>query len=234
MKNKEGNYPPPHSTSLLATIQERRSVRAFLKKAVPPELLINVLEVARFAPSGVNTQPWHVAVVGKQHRNQITQAFLHAKENNIPENPDYHYYPSQWEEPYKTRRKQCGLALYQAIDIKKEEVEKRKRQWYRNYMFFDAPVALIFHIEAKLCKGSWIDMGMFLQNVMLSARSVGLETCPQAALAEYPDIIREALKLPSSQHIVCGMAMGFADWTHPINQYRTTREPLDRFTVWYE
>ncbi|HRE30524.1 MAG TPA: nitroreductase, partial [Candidatus Berkiella sp.] len=114
----------------------------------------------------------------------------------------------------------------------KDDIEKRKEQWYRNYAFFDAPIALVFYLDAKLCKGSWMDMGMFLQNVMLAARGFGLETCPQAALAEYPDIIRRHLNINEHYHIVCGMALGFADWSHPINQYRTAREEVGHFTTW--
>ena len=175
-----------------------------------------------------------MAVVGPLHRQKLSESIIQARQKDIPENPDYHYYPTQWEEPYKSRRKACGLALYGALRIQKEDIERRKKQWYRNYFFFDAPVALIFYIDAILCKGSWMDMGMFLQNVMLAARYYGLETCPQASLAEYPDIVRECLNIPANQHIVCGMAMGYADWSDPINQYRTHRETVDSFTTWHE
>jgi len=230
VKNKDDN---PLTLDILTAMQDRRSVRAFLKKEIPISLIHRILEAARWAPSGVNTQPWKVAVIGPLHRQKITSAILEAKEKGLTENPDYHYYPQTWVEPYKSRRQVCGLALYGALNIKKEDIEKRKQQWYRNYAFFEAPAALLFYLDAALCKGSWMDMGMFLQNVMLAARAYDLETCPQAALAEYPDIIRKVLSLPADQHIVCGMAMGYADWSHPINQYRTVREPLDVFTDVY-
>ncbi|MBS0288488.1 MAG: nitroreductase [Proteobacteria bacterium] len=215
-------------------MRERQSVRAFLDKPVPLDTIDKILEAARFAPSGVNTQPWQVAIVGPLHREKISTAIIDAKNNGIEENPDYHYYPEEWVEPFKNRRKACGLALYSALNIKKDETEKRKVQWYRNYYFFYAPIALIFYLDARLCKGSWMDMGMFIQNVMLAARFYHLETCPQAALAEYPDIVRKHLNLPQSMHIVCGMAIGYADWTHPVNQYRTHREPVSSFTVQYD
>lgn len=218
----------------LSAIEGRRSVRAFLDTPVENATIKKILETARWAPSGVNTQPWHVAVLGPTTRQQISDNIIHARESGQKENPDYQYYPTEWEEPYKTRRKACGAALYSALDIDYADKERRKVQWYKNYTFFGAPVALIFFIDAKLCKGSWMDTGMFIQNVMLAARGMGLETCPQAALAEYPDIVREALKLDESSHIVCGMAMGYADWNHPVNQYRTEREALDKFTSWYE
>ncbi len=182
----------------------------------------------------MNAQPWKVSVVGPQARHKIHQAIMYARENNIPENPDYQYYPEDWVEPYKSRRKACGLALYSALNIKIDDKEQRKKQWYRNYNFFDAPIGLIFYLEARLCKGSWMDVAMFVQNVMLSARHFGLETCPEASMAEYPDIIREHLKISKDHHIVCGMAMGYADWSHPVNQYRTTREQVETFTTWHD
>ncbi|MBS0288155.1 MAG: nitroreductase [Proteobacteria bacterium] len=215
-------------------MRDRRSVRAFLDKPVPEEILHHILEAARFAPSGVNTQPWQVAVLGPNHREKISKAIIEARDNNVPENPDYQYYPTEWVEPYKSRRKACGLALYGALNIQIDEKEKRKVQWYKNYYFFYAPIALIFYLDAHLCKGSWMDMGMFIQNVMLAARGFGLETCPQAALAEYPDIIRTHLNLPKTKHIVCGMALGYADWAHPVNQYRTAREDISQIMVKYD
>lgn len=218
----------------LSAIEGRRSVRAFLDTPVEDATIKKILETARWAPSGVNTQPWHVAVLGPTTRQHISDNFIHARESGQKENPDYQYYPSEWEDPYKTRRKACGAALYSALEIDYADKERRKVQWYKNYTFFGAPVALIFYIDAKLCKGSWMDTGMFIQNIMLAARGMGIETCPQAALAEYPDIVREALNLDGNSHIVCGMAMGYADWNHPVNQYRTEREPLDKFTTWYE
>lgn len=235
MKSKDDNpLESPLPLDVRQAIQERRSVRAFLNKPVPTSLVESILEVARFAPSGVNTQPWQVAVVGSQHRQKITADILLAKEQGVPENPDYAYYPDTWFDPFKERRKACGLALYGALGIAKDDVTKRKVQWYRNYAFFDAPVALIFYLNAKLCKGSWMDMGMFLQNVMLAARGFGLETCPQAALAEYPDVIRKHLIISADYHIVCGMALGYADWSQPVNQYRTAREDVAQFTQWFD
>lgn len=230
MKNKVDNP----ILDVINSIVERRSIRAFLSKEVPQSLIIDILNVARFAPSGVNTQPWHVAILGPKTREKITTEIIQLRDANVPENPDYHYYPTEWHEPYKSRRKACGMALYGALNIEISDKEGRKEQWYKNYQFFGAPVALIFYLEAALRKGSWMDMGMFIQNVMLSARAYGLETCPQAALAEYPDVIRQHLNLDASMHIVCGMAMGYADWSHPVNQYRTSRESAQSFTSWHD
>lgn len=214
---------------VLDAIENRRCIRSFLPKPVPLDLIYSILEVARFAPSGVNTQPWHVVALEKKYLIKIGDAIVKAKEDGIEENPDYAYYPKEWFDPYKSRRKACGLALYSSIDIGLNDTEKRKEAWYRNYYFFGAPVGLLFFIDARLEKGSWMDTGMFIQNVMLSARGFGLETCPQAALAEYPDIVRSIVNVQDNNALVCGMAMGYADYAAPINSYRTTRLPVSEF-----
>ncbi len=227
-----------NNLDILVAIEGRHSTRAFLKKPISEQTIESILSSARYAPSGVNTQPWQVVVLQGALKEKIGNAIIEARDAGIQENPDYAYYPSQWREPYKSRRKACGLALYSALHIDKEDTEKRKVAWYRNYHFFEAPVGLLFFIDKDLEKGSWLDMGMFIQNVMLAAKAYGLGTCPQAALAEYPDIVRSFLAKNTSitnQHaLICGMALGFADNTHPINQYRTTRESVASFTQYPE
>lgn len=215
---------------LLQIIKGRQSIRAFLKKPVEQSVVQNILETARFAPSGANTQPWEVVVITEEYIQQIGKEIVAAREAGIQENPDYHYYPTEWYEPYKSRRKACGMVLYTSLNISIQDIEKRKIQWYQNYYFFGAPVGLLFFLDAKLEKGSWLDMGMFIQNIMLAAKTLGLETCPQAALAEYPDIVRKIVKIPKEKTLLCGMALGYADYSHPINQYHTTREPVKSFT----
>jgi len=217
--------------NVLEAIKGRHSARAFLNLSVDKKSITTILEVARFAPSGVNTQPWEVVVVQGNYIQQIGDAIIAAREAGTPENPDYHYYPTEWIEPYKSRRKACGLALYSSINITLQDKEKRKEAWYRNYYFFGAPIGLLFFLETKLEKGSWIDMGMFIQNVMLAARGIGLETCPQASLAEYPDIVRGIVGVSKEKALLCGMALGYEDQNHPINQYRTEREPVEKFTT---
>lgn len=219
---------------IIEAIKNRRSVRHFLEKEVSAEVINNILEAARWAPSGVNAQPWHVAILGPKTRQNISNDIIHARETGQAENPDYHYYPDIWVEPYKSRRKACGLALYSALNIAYGDNDRRKEQWYKNYYFFDAPCALIIYIDKNLCQGSWMDLGMFIQNIMLSARAFDIETCPQAALAEYPDIIRSHLKLSPDYNIACGISLGYADWSDPVNQYRTTREEVETFATWYD
>jgi len=214
-------------------IRNRKSVRAFLDKPVPDRVITEILECARWAPSGANTQPWHVAVLTGETKRQLGDALAKRRADGEKPLPDYDYYPTQIEEPYIARKYACGRALYSALGIERKDIEARKAQWAKNYHCFGAPVALLFFIDAILAKGSWVDTGMFIQNVMLAARSHGLETCPQAALAEYPDVARDLLNIPDSKKLICGIALGHADYDDPSYQYRTDREPVDNFTRWY-
>jgi len=220
--------------NVLDAMRGRHSTRAFLDLPVAREMIDAILDAARWAPSGVNTQPWLVAVVTGTTKERISTALLAARLQREPERPDYAYYPKEWVEPYKSRRKASGLALYSALRIRKEDADARLKAWNNNYRFFGAPVGLLFFLDRSLSQGSWVDMGMFIENVMLAARGHGLESCPQASLAEYPDLVRGILDVPESRALVCGMALGYADTAHPVNQYRTEREPVSTFTSWHD
>lgn len=219
---------------VIEAIRGRASVRAYLDRPVSNEVITEILEAARWAPSGVNTQPWFVHVVTGPLKQQMGDEIIAAKEAGQEPNQDYKYYPDTFPEPYLTRRRACGQALYGALGIDKRDIERRKEQWYKNYHGFGAPVELFVFIESRLEKGSWVDMGMFIQNIMLAARGFGLETCPQAAMAEYPDIVRRILGVPETLSLMCGIALGYADYDDPVNLYRTEREPVEEFTTWHE
>ena len=220
--------------NVLDAMRGRKSTRAYLDKPVARATIEAILDAARWAPSGVNCQPWQVAVVTGTIKARIGDELLAARQARQPENPDYAYYPKDWQEPYKSRRKATGLALYQALKIGKDDAFARIKAWNNNYRFFGAPVGLLFFVDRALAQGAWVDMGMFIQNVMLAARGHGLETCPQASLAEYPDIVRGILNRPDTHALVCGMALGYADASAPVNSYRTEREPVSAFTTWHD
>ncbi len=219
---------------VLEAMRGRKSTRAYLDRPVARAIIESMLDAARWAPSGVNSQPWQVAVVTGTIKTRIGDELLAARKARQPENPDYAYYPKDWQEPYKSRRKATGLALYQALNIGKDDAFARLKAWNNNYRFFGAPVGLLFFVDRALAQGAWVDMGMFIENVMLAARGLGLETCPQASLAEYPDIVRGILDIPATRALVCGMALGYADDNAPVNNYRTTREPVSAFTSWHD
>ncbi len=214
-------------------IRARKSVRKFTDRPVSKALLERLLDIARWSPSGGNCQPWRVEVVTGSAKNQITEAILSARKQGVNESPEFEYYPASWTSPYKERRFQCGIALYSAMKIERRDVAARKDAWDQNYRFFGAPVGLFFFMPASLGKGFLMDMGMFIQTLALAAMEEGLATCIQASLAGYPDIVKECLRVPDDFMLVCGMSMGYEDETAEVNNFRTTRAPVEEFVYWH-
>ena len=186
----------------------RKSIRAFLDKDVEKEKIVTILEAAKHAPSGVNMQPWNLYVVDKKGQERIQNRVIQAFEKGKRSQMDYQYYPLSWDEPYKGRRKETGLLMYKTLGISREDKAKQMEQWKANYRAFDAPVVLYFFIDRSLEKGSYLDYGMFLQSVLLMATQLGLGSCPQAALAEYPQIVREELKVSDDKLLLCVSHLG--------------------------
>lgn len=219
---------------VIAAIRGRISVRAYLDKPVARETLEQVLEAARWAPSGTNTQPWRVLAASGMAKQRVTDGILaHIASGGAP-SAHYDYYPEKFVEPYKGRRWRCGMQLYGALGIGIDDKPARHRAMLKNFDFFDAPLGLFFYIDRAMAKGSWVDMGMFVQSVMLAARGHGLETCPQFALAMYPDIVAEHIGAPENHDLVCGMSIGYADRDAPVNRYRTERMAVDELLTWTE
>jgi nitroreductase len=167
-------------------------------------------------------------------KHHLQQLIENAFRSGVKAKMDYQYYPYEWHKPYKVRRKATGVQLYTALGIARENKEKRLIQWAANYRAFDAPVMLFFFMDQLMQTGSFLDYGAFLQSIMLAAIEEGLATCPQAALAEYPQIVKDTLGYPSESILVCGMALGYEDTTAPVNNYRTPRENVSTFTRFYE
>ena len=211
-------------------MRARKSVRAFLKRPVERDTISRMLEAARWAPSGTNTQPWQVIVTRGETKQRVCAALQNAYNAGVEPRMDYAYYPEEWREPYLSRRRACGLQLYETLGIRREDAARRRAQWIANYRAFDAPVALFYFLDSRMDKGSFMDCGMFIQSVMLAALDEGLSTCPQAALVEYPALVREILGIEPDRTLVCGMAVGSADTADPVNGYRTRREPVEAFT----
>jgi len=231
--NAKEDPPEDVSVSIDEAIRSRHSVRSFLDRPVPPSAIEHILDVARYAPSGTNTQPWLVYVLGSEAKEALCTEILADYETNPErEEREYEYYPTDWFEPYLERRRACGWGLYGSLGIEREHKDRMHAQRGRNYTFFDAPVGLIFTIERRLNTGSWMDIGMFLQNVMLAARAQGLHTCPQAAFANYHSVIRRHLPIGDEEIVVCGMAMGYRNPEAPENIWRTDRAPVSSFTRW--
>jgi nitroreductase len=216
-------------------ILTRRSIRAYLLTPVEGAVVREILATASRAPSGNNIQPWRVYVTAGAAREGLSAAIIEAWRTE-PEahEQEYIYSLTEWREPYRTRRRVVGWGLYDLLGITKGDREGSRRQYERNFVFFDAPVGMIFTIERDLGRGSWLDLGMFLENIMTAARARGLDTCPEAALAPFHKVIRPRLDIPEEEIVVCGMALGHADERAPVNTLQTPREPVEGFARFFD
>ncbi|NML34675.1 nitroreductase [Paraburkholderia antibiotica] len=215
-----------------AALTTRRSIRAFLPTPVPRADIEAILEAASRAPSGTNTQPWKVYVLSGDALARLSRELLAAYDDpgrDALYHEEYPYYPQQWLSPFIDRRRKIGWDMYGLLGIDKGDKARMHEQHARNFRFFDAPVGLLFTIDRSLERGSWLDYGMFLQAIMTAARGRGLDTCPQAAFTQFHRLIAEHLGLPENEQFVCGMSLGFADESAPVNALRTEREPVERF-----
>lgn len=216
-----------------AAIETRRSIRGFLSTPVEREDVERMLTLASRAPSGSNIQPWKVHVVTGVALQRLTEALMGAHFAGEPEAREYEYYPVNWRSPYIERRRRVGWQLFSLAGVARGDRNAGMKQRGRNYTFFGAPVGMVFTIDRDLEQGSWLDYGMFLQTFMIAARSRGLDTCPQAAIANYPAIIRRLLGVRADEIVVCGMALGHADPAEPANALASEREPVAAFATFH-
>lgn len=207
----------------------RRSIRAYLSTPVPDALLHEVLVQARLAPSGANLQPGSFVQVRGDVRTALSADLVDAWRHGRVEKEDYDYFPKPMPLTLRRRQVAAAQALYGALGVAREDRAGRDAQFERNFQFFDAPVALIVTMAHGFGSGGYMDLGMTLYGLMLAAQDKGLATCAIGAMASYPDLIRHHLGLDGSSHIVCGMALGYADPNAPVNQTKTMRCGLDAY-----
>lgn len=219
-----------------AAITSRMSVRAFLPTPVERETIESILAVASRAPSGTNTQPWKVHVLTGASLDALAAKITAAYDDPAvaaTHTEEYDYYPTEWRSPYIDRRRKVGWDLYGLLGIGKGDKPRMHAQHGRNYRFFDAPVGLMFTIDRVMRQGSWLDYGMFLQNIMVAARARGLHTCPQAAFTTFHTIVMDHIGASTDEMLVCGMSLGQADPDAIENTLVTEREPVAAFTVFH-
>lgn len=220
-----------------ATITSRHAVRAYLPRPVPRATIEEILSVASRAPSGTNTQPWKVHVLSGAALAALSGAIRAAYDDPQlaqAHREEYAYYPTQWVAPYLERRRKLGWDLYGLLGIGRTDKARMHEQHGRNYAFFGAPVGLMFTIDRVMERGSWLDYGMFLQNIMIAARARGLDTCPQAAFTQFHRIIEQHLQLGEGEMVVCGMSLGHADPQAVENRLQTERVPVAQFARFRE
>ena len=217
-----------------AAIRSRKSVRRFLPLSIPRHVVEHILQVAARAPSGNNVQPWHVHVLAGDAKHALCTDILKAASTQTGQHDaQYSYYPDNWFEPYLGRRRATGFGLYETLGITRDDLLAREQQNLRNYQFFDAPVGLLISLDRRLNTGSFMDLGMFIQNILLAARGQGLHTCAQAAFAWYHQIVRRHVPLSDHDILVCGIALGHEDREAPENSMETPRAPVASFASFH-
>lgn len=210
-------------------IEKRFSVRAFTKEVPDMETIKAILKTAGTAPSGGNIQPWKVYVLSENAKNELSKKTLYNFDNGVQEDIEYDIYPKPLADEYKKRRYECGADMYNALAIGKDDLDSRFKQIRENYNFFGAPLGMIITIDKSFGKNGWGHVGMFLENLWLSAIDHGLGICLQESWSIYPKTVKEFTKHPDNEIVWCGVAVGYEDSSNPINQYRTKREDLDSF-----
>jgi nitroreductase len=221
------------SISVFEAVAGRRSIRRFLSTAVPKEWIVEILAAASRAPSGVNAQPWRIHVVTGAARERLAQAVKSAADNDEV-SLEYAYLPAVMKEPYLSRRRKVGHDLYALYGIDRQDEAARKAAMLRNFDFFGAPVGLFFTMERELSLGSWLDMGMFIQNVMVLARARGLDTCAQQAWCDYGAVVHRELRIPADHILLSGMALGYIDNDAPENSLVSERVLPHEFVEFHQ
>ena len=228
MSNADG----VNTMSAVDAVIGRRSVRRFLPTPVTEKDILAILGTASRAPSGVNAQPWLVHVVVESALRKLSEAALRAASLGQI-SMEYEYLPADMPEPYKTRRRKVGHDLYALYGIERDDYVARKEAMLRNFAFFGAPVGLFFTMDREMTAGSWLDMGMFMQNVLMIARAYGLETCAQQAWCDFGDVVHRELNIPDNHILLCGMALGHIDPNAPENTLISERVAPDLFTTFH-
>jgi nitroreductase len=214
-------------------LRARRSVRAFRPDPVPHDLIVELLAAAARAPSGTNIQPWKVHVVAGEARRRLEAEVLAHRDTGPTDTHAEFPRMSKRKEPYVGRMRTLGKAMYTLLGIPKGDQAANWAQWSRNYKFFDAPVGLIFTLDKDLDRMSYVDLGMFIQSFLLAAKARGLDTCAQGAWNGYWSATRRVLNIPQDEFIVCGVCLGYADESSPVNSLVAEREPVESFTTFH-
>jgi nitroreductase len=216
--------------SLEEAVKGRHSVRGFLPDPVPQELLNKVFELAQWAPSGTNIQPWQVYVASGATRDALRTEFIHRAQTGQAPTLDY-VDKGKLGEPWRERRRDCAKALYSAMDIAWEDKEARQRASLRNFELFDAPHVAFLCMNEVFGVAAAADLGMYVQTLMLSMTAHGLASCAQGTMAHHPDLIRETFNLNPTIKVLFGISFGYEDPAVAANQARTVRAPLEESVV---
>ena len=228
MKNeKQVDHPAviDPDMGLIDSIYARHSVRGYLEKEVPQDVMNRIFEIAQQAPSNCNVQPWKVYVASGELKERLRRQMVEATAGGVTPNPDYPY-RGDFEDEYRTRQVECAVALYSKMGISRGDKEGRMRAVLRNFEFFDAPHIAFLGMNPAFGTTVAIDVGMFAQSLMLTMVAFGLHSCPMGTMRNYPDMVREAFQIEDGTKILFGISFGYEDPDVVANETRTTRDDI--------
>lgn len=214
-------------------ILQRKSARAFTSQEVKQELLEEILEVAKYSPSSKNNQPWELCIVGNEKKKALDKKILDAFDGGVKGQMEYISETTELKPIYKNRQKELGISLYQLLDIKRDDKEKRISQWRKNFVAFNAPVSMFVFVDKTVGLSAYIDSGIFIQSVALLCEERGLATCIQGSLGQYPQIIKNEFSISDDKTLLCGLAIGYEDKDDIVNTFKSTREDVNEFAKFY-
>ncbi len=218
---------------LLEGIATRRSFRAFKSTPVARETMDRILEVAVRSPSYRDTQPWEVVVVSGKKKDELSRIFYRMAESGVPANPDLPA-PKDWPPELDRRAEEYSARRFRTLGIERGNEQQRKGSRLLNFKFYGAPCVLFLFMDSTLTSWSIFDTGLFAQSLILAAHSLGLGSCLQASIANYPDTVRKFLGIPEAKLLVVGISLGYPDLEAPINTYRSSRISPKDFVRWYD
>jgi nitroreductase len=224
--------PSGDAGTLEKIVKERWSCRGFLPAQVPREVIEQILDIARSAPSWCNTQPWHVHITEDDETDRFRAALQAHVGTSFTEEPDLPF-PEAYEGTYLDRRRASGWQLYESLGIAKGDRIASGKQMLKNFELFGAPHVAVVTTDAKLGLYGAVDCGLFVQTFMLAAHSLGVSTVAQAAIASQALFIRNYFGLADDRKVLLGISFGYADESHPVNGYRTTRQTTAEVVTWH-
>jgi len=217
---------------LLQGIETRRSFRAFKSTPIPKEIIEKILRAASSSPSYMNTQPWEVAVLSGEKKEELSRILFELAKSDVPPNPDLPL-PETWPTEMEKRVKEHGAKRFKILGIEREDKQKREELRLSNFEFYGAPCVLFLFMDSTLSSWSILDMGLFAQGIVLAAHSFGLGSCLQATLAHYPDAVRKFFGIPEKKRLILGISIGYPNLEARINTYHSEKVSPDDFVQWY-
>ena len=218
---------------ILEGIKTRRSIRAFKPKSITRGVMKKIFQAVSNSPSYTNTQPWEVVVVSGKKKNELGRKLLELASAKAPTNPDLPM-AKGWPPPLEERSREHGARRLRVLGVARDDEEGREKLRLMNFEFYGAPCAVFLFIDGSLGEWSIFDMGLFAQNLILAAHSLGVESCLQASVTNYSLEIKKFLGIPESKKLIICISLGYPDEKAKLNIYRSLKQKPDEFTKWYE